>query len=199
MPLIVGGMESGGRCASWPSTPTSGTRRASPSTSTQPSARCWRAICRAVGRDPAAIRHSLMIPVITGRTPAVRSPRGRPERAYDLPSARRRTPRAGAPPGSYGLIDEVRQEIKRWDAAGMSRLMLPMLDMEDLEAIRPASAARTRRFEGPPTPQAVAGRANQRWRPRRARGAALYVECGCGRQRSRWAFQSSACAAQAAA
>ena len=36
----------------------------------------------------------------------------------------------------YGLIDEVRQEIKRWDAAGMSRLMLQLLDMDDLDAIR---------------------------------------------------------------
>jgi len=34
------------------------------------------------------------------------------------------------------VIDEVRHEIKRWDGAGMSRLMLQMLDMEDLEAIR---------------------------------------------------------------
>ena len=36
----------------------------------------------------------------------------------------------------YGPIDEVRQELKRWDAAGMSRLMLQLLDMDDLDAIR---------------------------------------------------------------
>ena len=91
--------------------------------------------CRAVGRDPATIRHSLMIPVITGRTPA--------EVTARLARARAIFPRVPEDAAGwraagflYGLIDEVRQEIKRWDAAGMSRLMLQLLDMDDLDAIR---------------------------------------------------------------
>ena len=73
--------------------------------------------------------------VITGRTPA--------EVAARLAQARAIFPRVPEDAAGwraagflYGVIDEVRQEIKRWDAAGMSRLMLQMLDMEDLEAIR---------------------------------------------------------------
>jgi F420-dependent oxidoreductase-like protein len=91
--------------------------------------------CRAVGRDPGTIRHSLMIPVITGRTPA--------EVAARLARARAIFPRVPEDAAGwraagflYGLIDEVRPEIKRWDAAGMSRLMLQLLDMDDLDAIR---------------------------------------------------------------
>ena len=91
--------------------------------------------CRAVGRDPATIRHSLMIPVITGRTPA--------EVTARLARARAIFPRVPEDAAGwraagflYGLIDEVRQEIKRWDAAGMSRLMLQLLDMDDLDVIR---------------------------------------------------------------
>jgi hypothetical protein len=30
----------------------------------------------------------------------------------------------------------VRQDLARWEAAGLHRVMLQMLDMEDLEAIR---------------------------------------------------------------
>jgi alkanesulfonate monooxygenase SsuD/methylene tetrahydromethanopterin reductase-like flavin-dependent oxidoreductase (luciferase family) len=91
--------------------------------------------CRAVGRDPAAIRDSLMIPVITGRTPA--------EVAARLARARAIFPRVPEDAAGwraagflYGLIDEVRHELKRWDAAGMSRVMLQLLDMDDLDAIR---------------------------------------------------------------
>jgi len=90
--------------------------------------------CREVGRDPASIRHSLMIPIITGRTPA--------EVAARLAKARTIFPRVPEDAASwraagflYGSIDEVRQELKRWDAAGMSRVMLQLLDMDDLDAI----------------------------------------------------------------
>ncbi len=84
---------------------------------------------------PPTIRRSLMVPVITGRTPA----------EVDRATARARAIFPRVPEDAagwraagflYGLIDEVRQEIKRWDAAGMSRLMLQLLDMDDLDVIR---------------------------------------------------------------
>ena len=90
--------------------------------------------CRSVGRDPATIRRSLMVPVITGRTQA--------EVAARLEKARAIFPRV-PPDGAgwraagflFGVIDEVRQELRRWEATGIARAMLQMLDMDDLEAI----------------------------------------------------------------
>lgn len=91
--------------------------------------------CRAVGRDPATIRRSLMVPIVAGRTPA--------EVAARLERARAIFPRlpedaAGWRSAGFllGGIDEIRRDIERWEAAGMSRLMLQVLDMTDLEMIR---------------------------------------------------------------
>jgi F420-dependent oxidoreductase-like protein len=91
--------------------------------------------CRAVGRDPATIRRSLMVPVITGRTPA--------EVAARLERARAIFPRVPADAAGwraagflYGVIDEVRQDLARWEATGMARAMLQVLDMDDVEAIQ---------------------------------------------------------------
>ena len=36
----------------------------------------------------------------------------------------------------HGVIDEVRQDLARWQAAGIGRVMLQLLDMEDLEVVR---------------------------------------------------------------
>ena len=90
--------------------------------------------CRAVGRDPATIRRSLMVPIVTGRTPA--------EVTTRLERARATFPRlpedaAGwrAAGFLYGTLDEVRRDVGRWEAAGMDRLMLQVLDMTDLEMI----------------------------------------------------------------
>ena len=90
--------------------------------------------CRAVGRDPAAIRRSLMIPVITGRTEA--------EVTARLERARAIFPRVPADAAGwraagflYGVIDEVRQDLARWEATGINRAMLQILDMDDLGAI----------------------------------------------------------------
>ena len=91
--------------------------------------------CRAVGRDPATISRSLMIPVITGRTPA--------EVAARLERARAIFPRVPADEAGwraagflFGVIDEVRQQLEGWEAAGIARAMLQMLDMDDLEAMQ---------------------------------------------------------------
>jgi alkanesulfonate monooxygenase SsuD/methylene tetrahydromethanopterin reductase-like flavin-dependent oxidoreductase (luciferase family) len=91
--------------------------------------------CRIVGRDPATIRRSLMVPIVTGRTPA--------EVTARLARARATFPRVPEDPAEwcragflYGTIDEVRDGVRRWEEAGMHRLMLQVLDMTDLEMIR---------------------------------------------------------------
>jgi F420-dependent oxidoreductase-like protein len=90
--------------------------------------------CRAVGRDPATIRRSLMVPIIAGRTAA--------EVAARLARARAAFPRLPENADGwrsagflYGGIDEIRRDVARWQAAGMSRLMLQVLDMTDLDMI----------------------------------------------------------------
>ncbi|HEV8471316.1 MAG TPA: LLM class flavin-dependent oxidoreductase [Methylomirabilota bacterium] len=89
---------------------------------------------KAVGRDAGAIRRSLMIPVIVGRTPA----------ECETRHARARTifPRVPADAAEwrsagflYGTPAQVADDLRRWERAGMARVMLQMLDMEDLGAI----------------------------------------------------------------
>jgi len=96
--------------------------------------RVLEAHCRGVGRDPATIRRSLMVPVITGRTPA--EVKTRHARALQI------FPRLPADPADwraaaflYGVIDEVRDGLARWQAAGIGRVMLQVLDMTDLEMV----------------------------------------------------------------
>jgi F420-dependent oxidoreductase-like protein len=90
--------------------------------------------CRAVGRDPATIRRSLMVPIITGRTLA--EVKARHERALQIFP---RLPEDAAGWRSaaflYGVLDEVRESLARWEAAGIGRFMLQVLDMTDLEMI----------------------------------------------------------------
>ncbi len=96
--------------------------------------RVLEAHCRAVGRDPASIRRSLMVPVITGRTPA--EVKARHDKALTI------FPRLPEDPAGwraaaflYGVVDEVRESLARWQAAGIGRFMLQVLDMTDLEMI----------------------------------------------------------------
>jgi F420-dependent oxidoreductase-like protein len=91
--------------------------------------------CRAVGRDPATIRRSLMVPIVTGRTTA--------EVTARVQRARQIFPRlpedaAGWRSAAflYGVIDEVREGLGRWEAAGIGRALLQVLDMTDLEMMR---------------------------------------------------------------
>lgn len=90
--------------------------------------------CKAVGRDPAAIRRSLMIPVIIGRTPAeIAARRSKAVSIFPrMPADEAGWISAGFLHGAPG---DVRRELERWRAAGMSRVMLQMLDMDDLEAM----------------------------------------------------------------
>jgi F420-dependent oxidoreductase-like protein len=97
--------------------------------------RVLEAHCAAVGRDPATIRRSLMVPIVIGRTPA--EVRTRHERALQI-FPRLPADAAGwrAAAFLYGVVDEVREGLARWEAAGIGRVMLQILDMTDLEMIR---------------------------------------------------------------
>jgi F420-dependent oxidoreductase-like protein len=91
--------------------------------------------CRAVGRDAGGIRRSLMVPIITGRTPAeVDARRARARAIFPrLPEDAAGWRAAGF---LHGVVDEVKQDLARWEAAGISRVMLQLLDMDDLEVVR---------------------------------------------------------------
>ena len=91
--------------------------------------------CRAVGRDAGTIRRSLMIPIITGRSEAEVAARRQRARAI-FPRVPEDAAGWKAAGFLHGVIDEVRHDLARWEAAGVGRVMLQMLDMEDLEAIQ---------------------------------------------------------------
>ena len=91
--------------------------------------------CRAVGRDPATIRRSLMVPVITGRTEAEVAARRHRARAI-FPRVPEDAAGWRAAGFLHGVVGQVREDLARWEAAGVGRVMLQMLDMDDLDAIR---------------------------------------------------------------
>jgi F420-dependent oxidoreductase-like protein len=90
--------------------------------------------CQAVGRDPARIRHSLMIPVIIGRSASEQAARRQQARAIvpRIPADEAGWVAAGF---LHGTPADVRRDLERWRAAGMARVMLQMLDMDDREAM----------------------------------------------------------------
>jgi F420-dependent oxidoreductase-like protein len=97
--------------------------------------RVLEAHCAAVGRDPATIRRSLMVPIVTGRTPAeVRTRHARALQIFPRLPADAAGWKAAA--FLHGVVDEVRAGLARWEAAGIGRVMLQVLDMTDLEMIR---------------------------------------------------------------
>jgi F420-dependent oxidoreductase-like protein len=90
--------------------------------------------CRAVGRDPAAIRRSLMVLTIVGRTAG--------ERAERIARARAVFPQLPAEEAAWraagflaGPMDAVIDDLKQWQKLGMNRVMLQMLDQEDVAAL----------------------------------------------------------------
>jgi F420-dependent oxidoreductase-like protein len=100
-----------------------------------PKARVLAEHCRAVGRDPGTIRRSLMVPIITGRTEADVTARRQKARAI-FPRVPEDAAGWKAAGFLHGVVDDVRQDLARWKAAGVERVMLQMLDMDDLETIR---------------------------------------------------------------
>jgi len=90
--------------------------------------------CRAVGRDPATIRRSLMIPLAIGRTPAEVD--ARRQKAHGIMP---RLPKEAAEWREAGFLhgspEEVARELRRWEGLGLYRVMLQLLDQEDFAAI----------------------------------------------------------------
>ena len=90
--------------------------------------------CAAVRRDPETIERSLMIPLAIGRD--------RSDVAQRIAAARATFPQMPADEEAWrkasflvGSPADVVASLKEWEAAGVQRVMLQMLDMEDLAAI----------------------------------------------------------------
>jgi alkanesulfonate monooxygenase SsuD/methylene tetrahydromethanopterin reductase-like flavin-dependent oxidoreductase (luciferase family) len=90
--------------------------------------------CAAVRRDPETIERSLMIPLAIGRD--------RSDVAQRIASARATFPQMPADEDGWrkasflvGSPADVVASLREWEAAGVQRVLLQMLDMEDLAAI----------------------------------------------------------------
>jgi alkanesulfonate monooxygenase SsuD/methylene tetrahydromethanopterin reductase-like flavin-dependent oxidoreductase (luciferase family) len=90
--------------------------------------------CRAAGRDPAAIRRSLMVPIVIGRS--------RAEVASRLARGRTWFPRVPEHEAEWraqsfliGSVEEVVRDLRRWQSLGVQRVMLQCLDIDDLAAL----------------------------------------------------------------
>jgi F420-dependent oxidoreductase-like protein len=90
--------------------------------------------CKAVKRDPETIARSLMIPLAIGRDSADVDRRVAKARAIfpALPDGQAAWRAAGFLAGSPTQLVE---DLKRWDGAGMQRVLLQMLDQEDIGAL----------------------------------------------------------------
>jgi F420-dependent oxidoreductase-like protein len=90
--------------------------------------------CEAVKRDAATIARSLMVPIIYGRTAAEADAR-RAKAKTIFP----RIPDDAAAWRATGFLhggpDDIVRDLKRWDSLGIHRVLLQILDMEDLPAI----------------------------------------------------------------
>jgi alkanesulfonate monooxygenase SsuD/methylene tetrahydromethanopterin reductase-like flavin-dependent oxidoreductase (luciferase family) len=89
---------------------------------------------RDVGRDVSRLRNSLMLPFIVGEGPR--------DVARRLAAATGLAPRlpadeAGWRAGGFlfGSPDRIVQDLRAWEAAGVSRVMLQLFDMDDVDAI----------------------------------------------------------------
>ena len=90
--------------------------------------------CRAVKRDPETIARSLMIPLAIGRDAAEVARRVANARAIfpALPDGEAAWRAAGFLAGSPAQVVE---DLKRWDEGGLQRVLLQMLDQEDIGAL----------------------------------------------------------------
>jgi len=90
--------------------------------------------CADVGRDPNTIRRSLMIPMVIGRD--------RAEVARRIAAARAIFPNLPADEDGWraasflaGSASEIGDALDRWTEAGMERVLLQMMDQEDIAAL----------------------------------------------------------------
>jgi F420-dependent oxidoreductase-like protein len=90
--------------------------------------------CRAVKRDPETIARSLMIPLAIGRDSAEVDRRVAKARAVfpALPDGQAAWRAAGFLAGPPAQVIE---DLQRWDGAGIQRVLLQMLDQEDIGAL----------------------------------------------------------------
>jgi len=90
--------------------------------------------CAAVARDPNTIARSLMVPVIYGRTAAETEARRAKAKAIfpRIPDDAAAWRTAGF---LYGAPDDIVRDLERWQSLGVHRVLLQMLDMDDLAAI----------------------------------------------------------------
>jgi F420-dependent oxidoreductase-like protein len=90
--------------------------------------------CRAVKRDPETIARSLMIPLAIGRDAAEVARRVANARAIfpALPDGAAAWRTAGFLAGTPAQVVE---DLKRWDEGGLQRVLLQMLDQEDIGAL----------------------------------------------------------------
>ncbi|HET6368627.1 MAG TPA: TIGR03560 family F420-dependent LLM class oxidoreductase [Pseudomonadales bacterium] len=90
--------------------------------------------CRAVKRDPETIARSLMIPLAIGRDAAEVARRVANARAVfpALPDGEAAWRAAGF---LAGTPTQVVEDLQRWDGVGMQRVLLQMLDQEDVGAL----------------------------------------------------------------
>jgi F420-dependent oxidoreductase-like protein len=90
--------------------------------------------CAAVKRDARTIQRSLMVPVIVGASAAEMSARRDRARAVfpRMPEDAASWRAAGF---LHGTPAEVAADLQRWAGLGVTRVMLQMLDMEDITAI----------------------------------------------------------------
>ena len=90
--------------------------------------------CRAVKRDPDTIARSLMIPLALGRDAAEVARRVANARAVfpALPDGEAAWRAAGF---LAGTPTQVVEDLQRWDGVGMQRVLLQMLDQEDIGAL----------------------------------------------------------------
>jgi alkanesulfonate monooxygenase SsuD/methylene tetrahydromethanopterin reductase-like flavin-dependent oxidoreductase (luciferase family) len=90
--------------------------------------------CADVGRDPNTIRRSLMIPMVIGRD--------RAEVARRIAAARAIFPNLPADEDGWraasflaGSASDIGDALDRWAEAGMERVLLQMMDQEDIAAL----------------------------------------------------------------
>ena len=90
--------------------------------------------CRAVKRDPETIARSLMIPLAIGRDAAEVARRVANARAVfpALPDGAAAWRTTGFLAGTPAQVVE---DLKRWDEGGLQRVLLQMLDQEDIGAL----------------------------------------------------------------
>ncbi len=90
--------------------------------------------CRAVKRDPDTIARSLMVPLAIGRDAAEVARRVANARAVfpALPDGEAAWRAAGF---LAGTPTQVVEDLQRWDGVGMQRVLLQMLDQDDIGAL----------------------------------------------------------------